>query len=168
MNDNRDLASKLWDIEQIKQLKARYFRFLDTKQWTEFRALFTDDWQWYAGEANEPQHLTPDAFVEWISGSHDSGRVLSAHQGHMPEIELTGERTAQGIWAMFDWVDHPQSRAFQGFGHYWEQYEKGDDGKWRIKTTRLTRLRTDQTPPGAEPNPNYPRGRLPENAAGWS
>ncbi len=26
----------LWDIEQSKQLKARYFRLLDTKEWDAF------------------------------------------------------------------------------------------------------------------------------------
>ena len=40
----------------------------------------------------------------------------------------------------------------QGFGHYHEQYVKGDDGRWRIKHLRLTRLRMDQTAPtGAVP-----------------
>ncbi len=34
---------QLWDIEQIKQLKARYFRLLDTKDWDAFADRFTDD-----------------------------------------------------------------------------------------------------------------------------
>jgi hypothetical protein len=38
-----NLAEKLWDIEQIKQLKARYFRLMDTKDWVAWRDLFTDD-----------------------------------------------------------------------------------------------------------------------------
>jgi hypothetical protein len=33
-------------------------------------------------------------------------------------------------------------RVFRGYGHYHETYEKSDV-TWRIKTTRLTRLRTD-------------------------
>jgi 3-phenylpropionate/cinnamic acid dioxygenase small subunit len=33
----------LEDVEQIKELKARYFRFFDTKQWDRWRGLFTDD-----------------------------------------------------------------------------------------------------------------------------
>ncbi len=37
------LVEKLWDIEQIKQLKARYFRLMDTKDWAAWRELFTDD-----------------------------------------------------------------------------------------------------------------------------
>jgi hypothetical protein len=35
----------------------------------------------------------------------------------------------------------------QGFGHYHEQYRKGDDGQWRIAELRLTRLRVDSSPP---------------------
>ena len=34
---------QLWDIEQSKQFKARYFRLLDTKDWDAFADLFTDD-----------------------------------------------------------------------------------------------------------------------------
>jgi 3-phenylpropionate/cinnamic acid dioxygenase small subunit len=29
-------------LEQIKQLKARYFRFVDTKRWQEWGELFTE------------------------------------------------------------------------------------------------------------------------------
>jgi hypothetical protein len=157
-----DLAARLWDIEQIKQLKARYFRFLDTKQWEAYRGLFTDDAQCWLGWGGQPHTgpWTPDEFVQGISAAHDRDRAVSVHQGHMPEIEITGERTARGIWAMFDWVDHPQARAFQGFGHYYEEYTKGDDGRWRINVIRLTRLRTDQMPSTSEPSDRY--GSVPE------
>jgi hypothetical protein len=36
-----------------------------------------------------------------------------------------------------------------GYGHYHETYEKVD-GAWRIKSTTLTRLRTDFTQPAVE------------------
>jgi len=32
---------RLVAIEEIKTLKARYFRFVDTKQWDDLRACFT-------------------------------------------------------------------------------------------------------------------------------
>ena len=31
------------DIEAIKQLKARYFRTMDTKDWAAMQLVFTDD-----------------------------------------------------------------------------------------------------------------------------
>jgi hypothetical protein len=155
-----DDAARLWEVEQIKQLKARYFRFLDTKQWQDYRSTFTDDAKiWLLGqgrpESDEPTYGSVDAFVEWMQTSHDEARVVSVHQGHMPEIEILDADRARGIWAMFDWVDRPQTRAFQGFGHYYEEYEKGSDARWRIKTMRLTRLRVDQMASTIESAPAY-------------
>ena len=38
----RNDVQRLLDLEQIRQLKARYCRFIDTKQWQLLRTLFTD------------------------------------------------------------------------------------------------------------------------------
>ncbi len=38
-----DDTAALLDIEAIKQLKARYCRYLDTKDWQAWRGLFADD-----------------------------------------------------------------------------------------------------------------------------
>jgi hypothetical protein len=155
-------AEQLWELEQIKQLKARYFRYLDTKQWGKFRAVFTDDAQiWTSSSGTDaPTFDSPDAFVEWMQTRHDAERAVSVHQGHMPEIEVLDERNARGIWALFDWVDRPNMRAFQGFGHYCEEYAKGADGEWRIRLMRITRIRVDHMASTLESAPNY--GWVPE------
>jgi hypothetical protein len=141
---------RLADILAIHQLKSRYFRYVDTKEWDGLRELVTDDMTFIREQSalpgtTEPTAESGDAFVE-----HVSRRLLtsvSVHHGHMPDIEFTGERSARGVWAMFDWVDDPvNDAAHEGFGHYHEVYEKGDDGRWRIKHLRLTRLRVDPVP----------------------
>ena len=33
----------LYEVEAIKQLKARYCRYLDTKDWDTWRTIFADD-----------------------------------------------------------------------------------------------------------------------------
>ena len=38
-----------------------------------------------------------------VSGASVGARTC--HHGHMPEIEITGDGTARGIWAMFDYVE---------------------------------------------------------------
>ena len=43
MGSEQELLQTLQDIEAIKQLKARYFRTLDTKAWDDFADVFTDD-----------------------------------------------------------------------------------------------------------------------------
>jgi hypothetical protein len=64
----------------------------------------------------------------------------------MPEIEITGDGTARGIWAMFDYVEWDEQDGervgLQGYGHYREEYKR-EDGEWRIARTRLERLRID-------------------------
>ena len=138
----KDTAQLLYDREMIKQTKARYFRFLDGKQWSEWRTCFTDDMHFYMCEDPKPVTSSGDEFVAYVSKL--LADTLTVHHGHMPEIELTSNTTAQVIWAMFDWVDWPE-RSLQGYGHYVEDYEKGADGKWRIKNLRLTSIRVDYT-----------------------
>jgi ketosteroid isomerase-like protein len=94
------------DILDIHQLKSRYFRFMDTKDWARWRELFTDDLVFYIEdsvfpETTEPTTVGGDAFVEYVSQVLLT--AVTVHQGHMPDIEFTEDGEARGIWAMFDW-----------------------------------------------------------------
>jgi hypothetical protein len=140
-------AERIDDRIALQELKARYFRLLDTKQWDAWRGLFTDDMVFYNDDGpvpatSEPMATGGDAFVEMVSTS--LAGAVTVHQGHMPEITFTGDRSATGVWAMFDWIDGP-GFSMQGFGHYHERYVKDGDGRWRIQELRLTRLRVDAT-----------------------
>ena len=132
------------DIEDIKRLKARYFRLMDTKDWDGWAQVFTEDAVMEVPEAD--MVATGRAAIMEFVRKALSGTV-TVHHGHMPEIELTGADTATGIWAMFDFVEwtSPETgerSGLRGFGHYHEEYVK-EDGAWRIARTRLTRLRVD-------------------------
>ncbi len=146
------------DIEEIKRLKARYCRLMDTKDWKGYRELFAEDVTVNlesAGDAvpGQDQESTKaagavitgaDSFVAMLVAT--LGEVVTVHQCHTPEIELRSPAAATGIWAMEDLLRFPDGTQLHGFGHYHETYEKhGDD--WLIKSTRLTRLRTDVIPP---------------------
>jgi hypothetical protein len=41
--DELEGLDTLVDVEAIKQLKARYCRYLDTKDWNQWRTVFADD-----------------------------------------------------------------------------------------------------------------------------
>jgi hypothetical protein len=49
---------------------------------------------------------------------------------------------------MFDYVKftNPERQLeLKGYGHYQEEYRKGPDGRWRISSLKLSRLRVDYT-----------------------
>lgn len=130
------------DIEAIKQLKARYFRTMDTKDWRSMRLVFTDDAVIDTVDSGGPVISGADAFMAYLEPTLTG--VVTVHHGHMPEIDITSEVSATGIWAMEDLLQFPDGTSMRGYGHYHETYRK-EDGAWRIASSKLTRLRVDHT-----------------------
>jgi uncharacterized protein (TIGR02246 family) len=128
------------DIEAIRRLKARYFRTLDTKDWDAMRQVFTDDVVMDTTQSGGGRVEGADEFMAFLREALDG--TVTVHQGHMPEIDLTSETTATGIWALNDIVIWPNGMRLDGYGHYHETYQKGPDG-WRISSSTLTRLHSD-------------------------
>jgi hypothetical protein len=133
-------VQELLDREAIKETKARYFRFVDTKQWDRWRTLFVDNVRVESANVWDDA----DAFVEFTANALVGARTV--HHGHMPEITFTGPDTARAIWAMVDFVEFDQPRdgwrGLVGYGHYEEEYRRVG-GEWKISFLRLTRLRVD-------------------------
>ena len=148
-----DRIDRLEAIEEIRNLKARYFRLMDTKQWDELKSVFTTDMK----------VLTPDGEVYAEGGDtyaaslrNSLENAVSCHQGLTGEIEIIDADNAKAIWPMQDVIEwensHPRFgwKSILGRGHYHETYRK-EGGKWRIATLMLTRLRLDTVmPEGSE------------------
>ena len=135
-----DDAAALLEIEAIKQLKARYCRHLDTKDWGAWRGLFTDDFRSDTSNAGGKVIVGADPFVAFTRKS--LGDNATVHQVHAPEIELTSATTAQAVWALEDVVRLAPGVNLRGYGHYDGTDEKVD-GRWLITSSTLTRLRED-------------------------
>ncbi len=141
-------VEKILVIEEIKLLKARYFRYVDTKDWEGFKSIFADDAVFDisddvpGGVLAGPENIAQAASVPLVG-------CISVHHGHCPEITITSDDTAKGIWAMEDvlrWSEGSASpiHSLHGYGHYFETYRK-TNGKWQIQTMKLSRLRVDIT-----------------------
>ena len=129
------------DIEEIRKLKARYFRFLDAQDWDNYAQIFAPDVVFDTSGAGGEKISGRAEFVAYVS---NLGIVQSVHQGHMPEIELTGETTASGVWALEDYNIYEDGSQSHGWGHYLETYEK-IEGRWYIKTSSLSYLRFERS-----------------------
>jgi ketosteroid isomerase-like protein len=143
VTDTATAIHQLLDIEQIKQLKARYFRLVDTKQWDEWGKVFASDAVLEIPEG-DLVHRGRAEIVANVSTVMEHLRTV--HHGLMPEIEITGPDTARGVWAMSDYVEWPADDGtrvgLRGYGHYVEEYVR-EDGQWCIARSRLERLRVD-------------------------
>ncbi|OJZ74641.1 DUF4440 domain-containing protein [Mycobacterium paraffinicum] len=140
------IADTLLEIESIKQLKARYCRYLDGKDWAAWRTLFTDDFVSDTAEAGGKVIEGADEFVRFTRKALGRPGQATAHQVHAPEITLTSATTAHGVWALQDVVRFGAGVTLMGYGHYHETYENVA-GQWFIKSSKLTRLREDIVTP---------------------
>lgn len=141
-----DPVERLLAIEDIKQLKARYLRGMDTKEWDVFDAVWTDDAIFdfrlaYGQEVPENILNGRKAIVDYLKRS--TVAMTTVHQCHMPEIEILTPTTARGIWALEDChMTQPEAKAvfkrLQGFAYYHEEYRRTGEG-WKVSHARVVR-----------------------------
>jgi len=148
-----DNLGKLLAIEEIKQLKARYFRLMDMRDFDGMAQVFCVDAVWDCSEGARvlplmggpwkgevgPVTRGRDAIMKWIRENFLN--MTSVHHGHCHEVTIDSETDAHGIIAMEDYLRalNRESPIIHGAGHYHERY-RFEDGAWRIAATKLTRL----------------------------
>ncbi len=142
---------ELVEIEKIRQLKSRYFRFLDTKDWDGLATIFAQDAIFDAKLAT-----VTSAFEEGDPTWYAEGREnivsfirrvvehrVTVHHGHDHEVRLLSPDHARGVVALEDWIwegsGRDQRLLLHGWGHYSEEYRRDTDG-WRLVRSTLTRL----------------------------
>jgi len=136
----KDLVS----IEQIRQLKARYFMLMDQKQWDDWADVFCEDVVVDTTQEGTPLIHGRQNFRDFLPDVLDG--VQTVHHGHMSMIDITGPTTATGTWSMEDMLFFPESRGgakLWGMGWYFEQYRLDPDGAWRIAELKLRRIRVE-------------------------
>lgn len=127
-------------IEAIKQVKYRYLRALDTKNWDEFAATLTDDVAAdYGASLGKTQHFTDRASLVDYMRSSLPPDVISEHRVTHPEITLDGTDTAWGIWYLQDRVIVAEHDLMLfGAAFYHDRYRRTGDG-WKIGATGYAR-----------------------------
>ena len=136
------------DFLEISQVKARYCRFLDTKDWAGYTDLFTEDVEFDLPPEGQPPIRGRDVAMRTIRSFVET--AITAHQVHNAEIRIEGD-VAHVIWAMQDRVIWGPERAnmqesgHTGYGHYFERYVR-KDGRWRIAAQKLRYLVYDSYP----------------------
>ena len=146
-----DALETLLAAEEIKALKARYCRFLDTKDWAGLAALFVDDAVLdVTQDTGNPPLEGREAIISQIRFAVDD--AATSHQVHTPEITFDDADSATGVWAMQDRVvwqaaksPLPGVASITGYGQYHETYRRTAEG-WKFAAIRLTRFHVDMHP----------------------
>lgn len=150
MNEMTDLE-RLLAMEEIKLLKARRDRAVDTKDWDTYLALHAPDHE--SHNDGFPPWRSAEEMISNVRKNLDETRT-TVHHSHTPEITFETPDRARGIWGMEDyifWQEGTEQHWLHGFGFYHETYEKRD-GTWlftrrQLKRTHvLTSSRADGTP----------------------
>ena len=144
---------RLLALEDIRRLKARYFRFIDTKDWPGFTACFAPDA--VLDVSGEEERLlkneagvyrTATVIGEW--GARCAIGIQTRHHILMPEIDVTSSSAASATWVIEDRFWWPEGagphRTLHGWGYEYETYVKLA-GEWKILTSRFKRVRTEYT-----------------------
>jgi ketosteroid isomerase-like protein len=128
-------------LEEIKRLKHRYLRGIDTKDWDLLADVLTED---AVADYGTPTYGKPlklagrDAIVTFMREQLGPG-LITTHYATQPEIDIDGD-TATGMWAFQDTVIATEYRVvIVGAAFYEDRYRRGDDGRWRIAHTGYRR-----------------------------
>ncbi|MCW2626151.1 MAG: hypothetical protein QOF66_3189 [Mycobacterium sp.] len=131
--------SAMGDIEEIKQVKYRYLRALDTKHWDDFAATLTEDVVGRYGESIGEEHhfANRDELVTFMRSSLGP-EILTEHRVTHPEITVDGDE-ASAIWYLQDRVIAPDFHFMLiGAGFYHDRYRRTSEG-WKITETGYDR-----------------------------
>ena len=122
------------DITAISQLKYRYLRSLDTKEWKEFADCFVPE---ATGDYNGLVFADREALVAYMRENLGEG-LLTMHQVHHPEITVGGDG-ARARWYLQDKVIVPAfSFMLEGAAFYDDRYVRTPAG-WRVAHTGYRR-----------------------------
>lgn len=131
---------QLSDLEDIRTVKHRYFRSIDTADMAVLGTLFTEDVTVdYRGGTYRVVLTGRENMLGFLANSFHSD-AIAMHHGHMPDITLTGEDTAEGIWYLEDIFINLGDRTHTiGSAIYRDRYRR-EDGAWRIAHTEYDRV----------------------------
>ncbi|MCB1705608.1 MAG: nuclear transport factor 2 family protein [Halioglobus sp.] len=123
--------ARLEAIEEIRQLKARYFHACDSKQPDLVRACFaagTIDLRYgRIGNFDDREKMVA-VFTELACQPH----IVEMHHGQNPRIEVLDADNATGVWGLYyHMIDTRRQVVTQLAGFYHDAYAR-EDGQWRI------------------------------------
>jgi len=127
-------------IEQIKQLKARYGRCIDTRDLPCLRdEVFAADTELHWKGGDYEFHLVGWEQIGAFYNEAFTPTKFGMHHSHHPEIFVDGD-TATGTWYLQDiFINLEENTTLRGSALFSDRYAKRN-GEWRIVYSSYRRL----------------------------
>ncbi|WP_026918840.1 nuclear transport factor 2 family protein [Gordonia shandongensis] len=127
-------------IREIEELKYRYLRAVDTRDWTALADTLTEDVVTDYGTSLGGRTLSftgRDAVIDYLSTAM-SGTLIIEHRVDHPILRIDGD-SATGSWYLQDRVLVPDHDVMiVGAAFFRDEYRRTDGG-WRISATGYDR-----------------------------
>ncbi len=130
---------RLEALEDIRQLKHRYFNACDMKEVEVIRQCFAPG-EVLIDFGPLGRFSDRDSFVALYQELACHERVIDLHHGSNPEIQLLGDNEASARWALYYFNQDAETGAtLQLGGQYQDRYRRVD-GHWLMVETVFHRL----------------------------
>ena len=135
-----DKLQKLIDIEEIKNLKHRYFRAIDMADFDLLDHVFADNITIdYRGGTYRWESKGKDTIKESLKQAFHN-QAASMHTAHHPEIKILSETEATGKWYLQDiFYNFDMDSVTQGTALYEDKYIKLENN-WLILHSEYDRI----------------------------
>jgi len=135
-----DKLQKLIDIEEIKNLKHRYFRAIDMADFDLLDNVFTENITIdYRGGTYRWESEGKDTIKESLKHAFHN-QAASMHTAHHPEIKIISDNEATGKWYLQDiFYNFDMDSVTQGTALYEDKYIKLDNN-WLISHSEYDRI----------------------------
>ncbi len=140
VREQKYTPEQLCEVRRVIDAQHFYWWCMDMKreEWAG-SDLFTEDFSYYCFG---PQKVTAKEQAE--RSKHVNANMATTHMGHQPLVWLMDENNARAI---FMYEDHNMYKddgtLVRGWAIYIDDFVRGEDDKWRMKTLRLNYLKMD-------------------------
>lgn len=146
---------KLCQLQKVIECKYFYWWCMDMKKEEYAEELFTDDFVF----VNGGKVVSRDKKQQATNAKWSNKDMQTMHMGHQPMVWLIDDTHARGV---FQYEDHmcyyADGAVVENWMVYCDDFEKGDDGVWRISRLRMAVREKD----GNYRDPLPPAGWQPE------
>ncbi len=123
----------LCEMQKVIEAKYYYWWAMDMKKEEYAVELFTEDFSYYNFGPSDVNALEQARKSKYVNSF-----LCTMHMGHQPLIWMISDTEARGI---FQYEDHhtylDDGSGVQTWSIYVDDFVKGEDGAWRIKTLRM-------------------------------